>query len=89
MSCETPRIMNQNLFGFISLLSMILSSLTTGAPSAITNLSAPIFGILGIAGFAIFAIGGKQDSDGQGTNSSPYLHNSVPTQNSKSEISEV
>ena len=53
--------------------SMIFSSLTSGAPSAITNLSAPIFGILGIIGFAIFAIGGKQDSDGQGTNSSPYM----------------
>ncbi len=54
---------------------MIFSSLTTGAPSAITDLSAPIFGILGIAGFAIFAIGGKKDNDGQGTNSSPYLKN--------------
>ena len=53
---------------------MIFSSLTTGAPSAITDLSAPIFGILGLAGFAIFAIGGKQDSDGQGTNSSPNLN---------------
>lgn len=53
--------------------SMILSSLTTGAPSAITELSAPIFGILGLIGFAIFAIGGKKDNDGQGTNSSPYL----------------
>ena len=55
---------------------MIFSSLTTGAPAAVTNLSAPIFGILGVAGFAIFAIGGKQDSDGQGTNSSPYLNKS-------------
>ena len=34
---------------------------------------APLFGILGLVGFLIFAIGGKQDSDGQGTNSSPYL----------------
>ena len=57
---------------------MIFSSLTTGAPSAITDLSAPIFGILGIVGFAIFAIGGKKDSDGQGTNSSPYLNRSTP-----------
>ena len=52
---------------------MILSSLTTGAPTVITDLSAPIFGILGLIGFAIFAIGGKSDNDGQGTNSSPYL----------------
>ncbi len=52
---------------------MFFSSLTDGAPSVITNLSAPIFGMLGLIGFAIFAIGGKQDSDGQGTNSSPYL----------------
>ncbi len=52
---------------------MIFSSLTTGAPAAITELSAPIFGILGVIGFAIFAIGGKKDSDGQGTNSSPYI----------------
>ena len=52
---------------------MILASLTSGSPSVISNFSAPIFGILGIAGFAIFAIGGKQDSDGQGTNSSPYI----------------
>ncbi len=59
------------------LTQMILSSLTTGAPSAVTDLSAPIFGILGIIGFAIFAIGGKKDSDGQGTNSSPYLANSI------------
>ncbi len=52
---------------------MIFSSLTTGAPTAVTSLSAPIFGILGVIGFAVFAIGGKQDNDGQGTNSSPYL----------------
>ena len=56
---------------------MFFSSLTTGAPSAITELSAPIFGILGVIGFAIFAIGGKKDNDGQGTNSSPYLKESV------------
>ena len=52
---------------------MVISSLTSGAPSLITDLSAPVFGILGLIGFLIFAIGGKQDSDGQGTNSSPYL----------------
>ncbi len=52
---------------------MLLSSLTTGAPAAITDLSAPIFGILGVIGFAIFAIGGKRDNDGQGTNSSPFI----------------
>ena len=52
---------------------MFFSSLTSGAPSAITDLSAPIFGVLGLIGFAIFAIGGKKDSDGQGTNSSPYI----------------
>lgn len=56
---------------------MLLSSLTTGAPSAITDFSAPILGILGLVGFAIFAIGGKKDNDGQGTNSSPYLKNST------------
>ena len=55
-------------------LSMLISSLTTGAPSVITELSAPIFGILGIIGFGIFCIGGKNDSDGQGTNSSPFLN---------------
>ncbi len=52
---------------------MLFTSLTTGAPGIITDLSAPIFGILGVIGFAVFAIGGKQDNDGQGTNSSPYL----------------
>ena len=36
-------------------------------------LSAQICGILGVAGLAIFIIGGKQDNDGQGTNTSPYL----------------
>ncbi len=64
---------------------MIIASLTTGAPSAITNLSAPIFGILGVIGFAIFAVGGKSDSDGQGTNSSPYLSNSKSSSKPKSE----
>ena len=52
---------------------MLISSITTGAPSVIAELSAPIFGMLGIIGFGIFAIGGKNDSDGQGTNSSPFL----------------
>ncbi len=33
-------------------------------------LSAQICGILGLAGLAIFIIGGKQDNDGQGTNPS-------------------
>ena len=67
---------------------MVFSSLTTGAPSAITDLSAPIFGILGVIGFAIFAIGGKQDSDGQGTNSSPYIKASVPSPTIKEDPSE-
>ncbi len=62
---------------------MILASLTTGAPSAISNFSAPIFGILGIVGFATFAIGGASDSDGQGTNSSPYLDEQASVINSK------
>ena len=52
---------------------MFFSSLSTGAPAAITSLSAPILGILGVIGFAIFATGGKSDNDGQGTNSSPYI----------------
>ena len=56
---------------------MILSTITSGAPSLVTNYSAPIFGILGLAGFSIFAIGGQQDNDGQGTNSSPYLNSSA------------
>ena len=55
---------------------MLLASLTTGAPSAVTNLSAPIFGILGLIGFIVFAVGGQKDSDGQGTNPSPYLQKS-------------
>ncbi|WP_320675084.1 hypothetical protein [Prochlorococcus sp. MIT 1341] len=52
---------------------MLFLSLSSGAPAAITSLSAPILGVLGLIGFAVFAIGGKQDNDGQGTNSSPYL----------------
>ena len=52
---------------------MIISSISSGAPSLITSLSAPILGILGLVGLAIFAIGGKADNDGQGTNSSPYI----------------
>ncbi len=67
---------------------MILSSLTSGAPSVITDLSAPIFGILGVIGFAVFAIGGKQDSDGQGTNSSPYLKASGSAGKAKPEATE-
>ena len=67
---------------------MILSSLTSGAPGVITDLSAPIFGILGVIGFAIFAIGGKSDSDGQGTNSSPYLREKVSSPNPKAEVNE-
>ena len=67
---------------------MIFSSLTTGAPSAITDLSAPIFGILGVLGFAVFAIGGKQDSDGQGTNSSPYIKASTTKSKVPSETNE-
>ena len=68
---------------------MIFSSLTTGAPAAITDLSAPILGILGVIGFAIFAIGGKSDNDGQGTNSSPYLKEAQQTKKVKSEGSEA
>ncbi len=64
---------------------MILASLTTGSPSVITELSAPIFGVLGIIAFAVFAIGGKQDNDGQGTNSSPYLQNSASSQKATSD----
>ena len=60
-----------------SVFSMLFSSLSSGAPAAITSLSAPILGILGLAGFAIFAIGGKSDNDGQGTNSSPYINKSI------------
>ena len=67
---------------------MIFSSLTSGAPSVITDLSAPIFGILGVIGFAVFAIGGKQDSDGQGTNSSPYIKSSGSIKKAKAEASE-
>ncbi len=67
---------------------MFLTSLTTGAPSAITDLSAPIFGILGVIGFAIFAVGGKSDSDGQGTNSSPYLKSSKLSSKAKPESQE-
>ena len=67
---------------------MIFSSLTSGAPSVITDLSAPIFGILGVIGFAVFAIGGKQDSDGQGTNSSPYIKASSSDRKAKAEASE-
>ncbi len=64
---------------------MLLSSLSSGAPAAITSLSAPIFGILGLAGFAIFAIGGKRDNDGQGTNSSPYIVNNQVKKNLNSD----
>ncbi len=66
----------------------MLASLTTGSPSAITDFSAPIFGILGIICFAIFAIGGKQDSDGQGTNSSPYLQDLSSTTQATTDRSE-
>ncbi len=57
---------------------MIISSITSGAPALITDYSAQIFGILGIAGFAVFALGGQKDNDGQGTNSSPYLTKPTP-----------
>ena len=67
---------------------MFISSLTTGAPSAITNLSAPILGILGVIGFAVFAIGGKSDNDGQGTNSSPYLNSSTKAKSVEPEVKE-
>ena len=39
-----------------------------------STFSAQFFGILGVIGIAIFVIGGKQDDDGQGTNSSPYIN---------------
>ncbi len=68
---------------------MIISSLTTGAPSVIRSLSAPIFGVLGIIGFAVFAIGGKQDSDGQGTNSSPYIQDSPSSSKIKVDSNEA
>ncbi len=68
---------------------MIIAALTTGAPSAISDLSAPICGILALIGFAIFAIGGKRDSDGQGTNSSPFLQTSTATPKPKPDSAEA
>ncbi len=67
---------------------MLFTSLTTGAPAAITDFSAPVFGILGVIAFAIFAIGGKQDNDGQGTNSSPYLDAPAKTSETSSDATE-
>ncbi len=68
---------------------MFISSITTGAPGLITDLSAPIFGIIGLAGFAVFAIGGKKDNDGQGTNSSPYLNTKASSSQTISETTET
>ena len=68
---------------------MIFSSITAGAPAMVTNFSAQICGILGEVGFLIFAIGGKQDSDGQGTNSSPYLKSPKPSSKATPEAPEA
>ncbi len=41
--------------------------------ASFSTASAQLCGVITLAGLAVFVIGGKQDNDGQGTNSSPNL----------------
>ena len=55
----------------MALFDLVMTLFTDFA--SFSTFSAQFCGVLMLAGLAIFAIGGKQDNDGQGTNSSPYL----------------